>query len=132
MEYQGGCQCGQARFEVCGEPQHVSICHCSDCRKSAGAPFVSWAAFAAADFKSSGEISSYNSSGRAFRHFCAKCGTGLFYVNEEYLPGLVDIQTCTLDDPEALVPQAHVQTAERLHWTSFIEELPKFERFPSA
>jgi hypothetical protein len=132
MSYQGGCHCGQARYEVGGDPQHVSICHCSDCRKSAGAPFVSWAAFASAHFKFSGEISSFNSSGAAFRHFCPKCGTGLFYINEQMLPGLVDIQTGTLDDPEALVPVAHVQAAEQLHWTHAIEDLPKFERFPGS
>lgn len=132
MSYQGGCHCGQTRYEVTGEPQHVSICHCSDCRKSAGAPFVSWAAFASSDFQSSGEISSFNSSGAAYRYFCPKCGTGLYYVNEEVLPGLVDIQTATLDDPEALVPVAHVQAAEQLHWTRTIEDLPKFERFPTG
>ncbi len=131
MSYQGGCHCGQARYKASGEPQHISICHCSDCRKSAGAPFVSWAAFAATDFESSGEISSFNSSGTAFRHFCPTCGTGLFYVNEAVLPGLVDIQTGTLDDPEALAPQAHVQAAEQLSWTQSTEDLPKFDRFPA-
>ncbi|MFZ4382519.1 MAG: GFA family protein, partial [Sandarakinorhabdus sp.] len=25
---------------------HVVLCHCSDCRKSAGAPMVAWAMFA--------------------------------------------------------------------------------------
>lgn len=132
MSYQGGCHCGQARYEVSGEPQHISICHCSDCRKSAGAPFVSWAAFASANFKASGDIASYNSSGTAYRHFCPTCGTGLYYVNEAVLPGLVDIQTATLDDPEALTPQAHVQVAEQLAWTHDVDTLPKFERFPSG
>ncbi len=132
MSYQGGCHCGQARYEVLGEPQHISICHCSDCRKSSGAPFVSWAAFASADFTASGDIASFNSSGTAFRHFCLKCGTGLFYVNEAVLPGLVDIQSCTLDKPEALTPQAHVQAAEQLQWTTTAEQLPKFERYPAG
>jgi hypothetical protein len=68
--------------------------------------------------------------GNAMRHFCPKCGTGLYYVNEDVLPGLVDIQTCTLDNPESLTPQLHVQTAEQLEWTLDIESLPKFERYP--
>lgn len=130
MTFEGGCHCGAARYTVTGEPQHVSVCHCSDCRKSAGAPFVSWAAFQHTDFTSSGEISVYNSSGNAMRHFCAKCGTGLFYLNEDVLPGLVDIQTCTLDDPEQLPPALHVQHAEHVSWTETLAELPKFERYP--
>ncbi len=131
MIFEGGCHCGAARYTASGEPQHVSVCHCSDCRKSAGAPFVCWAAFQQADFTTSGDISAYNSSGNATRHFCTRCGTGLYYVNEAVLPGLVDIQTCTLDDPEQLPPQLHVQHAERVHWTKTFEELPKFDRYPS-
>jgi len=59
-----------------------------------------------------------------------KWGTGLYYVNEQVLPGLIDIQTATLHDPELLVPQLHVQAAEQLEWTHSLESLPKFERFP--
>ena len=130
MTYEGGCHCGAARYKVGGVPQHVSVCHCTDCRKSAGAPFVSWAAFSSSDFESSGDIKSFRSSEHAVRHFCKQCGTGLFYVNEEALPGLVDIQTCTLDNPEALAPLLQVQAAEQLSWTIGLESLPKFNRFP--
>jgi hypothetical protein len=45
MTHTGGCHCGAVRYSVTGEPQHVVLCHCSDCRKSAGAPMVAWAAF---------------------------------------------------------------------------------------
>jgi hypothetical protein len=70
------------------------------------------------------------SSTHAARYFCARCGTGLYYVNEEALPGLVDIQTCTLDNPEALTPRLQVQAAEQLGWTLEMANLPKFDRFP--
>lgn len=130
MTYEGGCHCGVSRYIARGTPQHVSVCHCGDCRRCAGAPFVSWAAFSSADFESSGDIKAYASSNDAVRYFCTHCGTGLFYVNEEALPGLVDIQTCTLDNPEALAPQLHVQTAEQLGWTLGLENMPKFDRFP--
>lgn len=130
MGHQGGCHCGSIRYLASGEPEHISVCHCGDCRKSAGAPFVSWAAFRASDFEVEGDVASYNSSPNAYRHFCPKCGTGLYYVNEQVLPGLVDIQTATLDDPETLPPQLHVQSAEQLRWTLGLESLPKFERYP--
>lgn len=130
MDYEGGCHCGASRYKASGSPQHVSVCHCDDCRKCAGAPFVSWAAFWSTDFEFRGDIKTYMSSTHAVRHFCARCGTGLYYVNEEALPGLVDIQTCTLDNPEALTPHLHVQAAEQLKWTLELENLPKFDRFP--
>jgi hypothetical protein len=64
------------------------------------------------------------------RHFCPTCGSGLYYVNEEVLPGLVDIQVATLDDPGALTPQAQIQVAERIGWMKDIAGLHEFERYP--
>ena len=132
MTHQGGCQCGAVRYEVSGEPQHVALCHCSDCRKSSGAPMVAWAAFTEDQFTLlAGEPKTFNSSGTAMRSFCGDCGSGLIDRNAEFLPGIVDIQSATLDDPNALPPQVHIQTAEQVHWMEGADALPKFERYPS-
>lgn len=72
----------------------------------------------------------YHSSADGRRHFCADCGTGLFYTNPTNLPGIVDVQIGTLDDPGAVAPDIHVQTAERLTWMERAHELPAFERYP--
>ncbi len=131
MKLYGGCHCGAVRYAVSGEPQHVALCHCADCRKSAGAPMVSWAAFAEGDFTlEQGELTTFNSSGTAMRSFCAKCGTGIAYRNEEFLPGIVDLQSATLDDPGALPAGAHIQVAERIGWMQTAHALPEFQRFP--
>ena len=37
-------------------------------------------------------------------------------MNETFLPGLVDVQSVTLDDPSAFPPGAQVQTAEQPGW----------------
>lgn len=131
MGRSGGCHCGVIRYDVDGKPQHVALCHCSDCRRSAGAPMVSWAAFTEdALTVTQGQPVTFNSSGAAMRSFCGTCGTGLFYRNADMLPGIVDIQSVTLDDPEALPPDAHIQVAERLHWMDDLDSLTRFERFP--
>ncbi|MFT6431011.1 MAG: hypothetical protein ACJATR_002125 [Halopseudomonas sp.] len=54
----------------------------------------------------------------------------MFYRNAEVLPGIVDVQTATLDDPDALPPEVQIQTAERLGWMQNVHELPEFKRFP--
>jgi hypothetical protein len=131
MALSGGCHCGAVRYEVDGVPQHAALCHCSDCRKSSGAPMVAWAAFAAAEFKvTKGEAKTINSSGASMRSFCPDCGTGLYFRNAENLPGIVDIQTATLDDPDALPMQVHIQVADRIGWMEKAYELPHFGRFP--
>jgi hypothetical protein len=64
------------------------------------------------------------------RSFCPDCGTGLFYRNQAVLPGIVDVQAATLDNPDALPPTVHIQTAERLAWVARMGELAEHERFP--
>ena len=131
MALTGGCHCGAVRYEVTGTPQHVALCHCSDCRKSAGAPMVAWAAFAEAEFAvTKGTARTHNSSGKSMRSFCPDCGTGLYFRNAEFLPGIVDIQAATLDDPDALKPSGHIQVAERIGWMATAHSLPTFDRFP--
>jgi hypothetical protein len=77
----------------------------------------------------SGEPRIYHSSAHGRRHFCGSCGTGVFYTNAEVLPGLTDIQSATLDDPNAIPPQLHIQTAERIEWMKTLDSLPEFERY---
>ena len=129
----GGCHCGAVRYRVAGEPKHASVCHCDDCRKCAGAAGVAWMAVASDEFAiESGEPALYRSSADAERYFCDKCGTGMYYINEQVLPGLVDIQIATLDDPDAYPPQIHVQTADELSWEGKLADLPRFERYPGG
>jgi hypothetical protein len=131
MNLEGGCQCGAVRYRVQGEPKHVALCHCGDCRRSSGAPVMAWAAYAAADFAlTAGTPAVYSSNGTAIRHFCPTCGSGLYYVNEDVLPGLVDVQFASLDDPGALTPQAQIQVAERIGWMKDAGALHAFERYP--
>lgn len=130
MPAKGQCHCGAIRYEVSGEPVYHALCHCRDCRRSAGAPMVAWALFPREQVAIAGEAKVHASSDHARRHFCADCGSGLFYTNEVVFPGMIDIQSATLDDPDAFPLQIHVQTAERIGWMENAHELPQFERYP--
>lgn len=131
MNYLGQCLCGAVKYEISGSPISVALCHCKDCRRSAGAPAVSWAMFPEASLVvTNGQPKTINSSGAAMRSFCAECGSGLFYRNAENLPGIVDVQTSTLNDPDALPPKLQIQVAERLRWMRHVHELPEVDRFP--
>jgi hypothetical protein len=131
MTVNGRCHCGAISYQASGEPAYEALCHCGDCRRHAGAPMVGWAAYPATAVTVAGTPRVYHSSEHGRRHFCGECGTGLFYSNQALLPGLLDIQSCTFDDPAARPPHIHVQTAERLGWMDDLDAMPKFERFPS-
>ena len=128
----GQCHCGAVKYELTGGTIYQAICHCSDCRRHSGAPMVAWALVPMEQLAIEGETKEYASSANAQRHFCPKCGTSLFYTNSVAFPNKIDVQTATLDDPDALPPAIQVQVAERIGWTETAHELPAFERYPVA
>jgi hypothetical protein len=131
MTISGGCHCGAVRYEVEGEVLAHGLCHCTDCRRHAGAPMVGWTMYPESAVRvTKGNTKEYASSAHGRRYFCADCGTGLFYRNAQVLPGLIDIQSATYDDPDAVPAQGHIQVAERIGWMARAHELPQFERYP--
>ena len=131
MTLTGKCHCGAIAYEISGDPIGHGLCHCGDCRGHAGAPMVGWVMYPEGALTvTKGDAKIYKSSEHARRHFCGDCGTGLFYFNPHVLPGLVDIQSGTLDDPEAVPAEAHIMTKERLDWMASAHKLPEFEEFP--
>lgn len=128
----GGCHCGAIRYTASAPPSRHSICHCSDCRRSAGAPAVAWAIFALGEVQvTQGTPKVRASSAHGRRHFCGDCGTGLFYTNDVVFEGLIDVQSATLDEPDAIMaPTAQVQTAERIGWLQAGLASHAFERYP--
>ncbi len=128
----GGCHCGAIRYEITGEAINHMLCHCKDCQRASGAPMVGWVMVPDTQLTVTGEPAIYASSETAQRYFCIQCGTSLFYSNPEFMPDRVDIQSATLDEPGAIAPQAHVQTAERIGWMARAHELPEHERFATG
>lgn len=131
MTIVGGCHCGAIRYQAEGEPITHALCHCTDCRRHAGAPMVGWIMYPQAAVKvTKGQPKIYASSTDGRRHFCPDCGSGLFFTNAVMLPGIIDVQSATSDDPGALPPQVNVQAAERVPWLEHIHDLPTFDRYP--
>lgn len=127
----GGCQCGSVRYDVEGDAAHHALCHCADCRASSGAPMVGWIAFQEGQLVvKSGALTTYEGKNGAQRQFCPTCGTGLFYRNADLLPGIVDIQSSTLDNADQETPGVQIQVAERLTWMEGLGALPEFTRYP--
>ena len=98
MATTGGCHCGAIRYEAEGQALTHALCHCTDCRRHAGAPMVGWTMYRLDAVKvTKGTPKVYASSEHGRRHFCPNCGTGLFFTNEKVLPGIIDVQSATYD-----------------------------------
>lgn len=81
---------------------------------------------------SKGEPQTFVGKTGAHRRFCRDCGTGMLYTNQATLPGIVDIQSATLDSAMTEWPELQMQVAERLPWMADLEALDKIERYPNG
>jgi hypothetical protein len=122
----GGCFCGRIRYETSGTPFHETHCHCSICRRTSGAPFVTWFSMRRAEFRLlSGGPTRFKSSLVATRSFCPDCGTPLTFEYED-LPDEIDVTTCSLDEPERVPPKNHTWTSSKVSWLKLADELPEY------
>ena len=114
--FAGGCLCGALRYRATGPARFATLCHCTSCRRAAGAPAVAWVTFAADAFAfTSGEPVRFRSSPPVERSFCGRCGTPLGYRHDAF-PEAVDVTTASLDEPERCPPLDHTWVSERLRW----------------
>jgi len=126
--FEGGCLCGAVRYRAEAEPSLPTLCHCTSCRRAAGAPAVAWVTFPKDRFAFTlSAPTRFRSSPSVLRSFCARCGTSLGYEREE-LPHEIDITTASLDQPERFAPLDHTWTSERLRWWRPEPRWPEFAR----
>lgn len=127
---EGGCLCGAVRYRIEGEPLVSGTCQCRSCRKASAAAIVPWIHLESEKFSfTKGKPADFNSSPSVTRTFCGSCGTPLTYWKTSYGRTL-DVTTCSLDDPDAFPPVAHVWTSHRLRWIELADGLPCFDEGP--
>jgi len=123
--HQGGCLCGQVRWQASAPPANVRTCHCRLCQRATGAPFFARAIFLEGVFEWSGEVARWPTSPRIDRLSCARCGTPMFAEPKDP-PLRIGVALATLDDPHALRPEAHIWTSAKLAWLTLDDGLPQF------
>jgi hypothetical protein len=128
----GGCFCGAVRYEARGPAENCCLCHCTSCRRAAGATPVAWGTFALERFAiTRGELALYRSSPPVTRGFCAACGTSLTYAHAERA-GEIDVTLATLDVPERLRPERHLWIEDRIDWAPLTDGLPQHRTWRAA
>jgi hypothetical protein len=125
---EGGCLCGQVRFQARGAPTNVRICHCRLCQKSMGSPFFARALYPLAQVTVTGSTARYNSSPALQRTFCPTCGTRLMAERADM--NRVGIAIAAFDDPGALPPECHFMTAYKVAWIAINDDLPQHPEWP--
>lgn len=122
----GGCQCGAVSYVVHCAPSVVLNCHCSDCRKAAGAPFVTWAIFPRAALRWTGSAPKRYVQGERHRLFCPDCGTPVVCMPGEKADIIV-VPVCTTSHPERIAPVCHAWAQDQLPWIHLADALPVYD-----
>ncbi len=120
---EGGCLCGDLRYQISEEPAVQCYCCCETCQGATGAPAVSWIALPETGFRFiRGNPTTYESSPDVIREFCGRCGTAVTYRNAGYPDGrfqsddLIAITSSSLDDIEAFPPREVFHGDELPSW----------------
>ena len=123
----GGCLCGSIRYEATGQPYNITHCHCLDCRRSSGAPFVTWASFSRNGLRFiTGQPRELSWAGR-LRSFCPDCGTPLtFLIGPD--ADEVDVTVCSFDQPSTVTPADHTWVEDQLPWIRLADDLPNYRQ----
>lgn len=105
------CSCGALSAACEGEPERRSVCHCFSCQRRTGSA-LSWnSTWPEAQVTIAGESLVYERTGEeghwARNHFCAVCGTTLFWRIER-APGMVYVAAGCFGDPAFAEPQVAV------------------------
>lgn len=130
MSTKGSCFCGTVKYEIAGSFETVGNCHCSMCRKSHGAAFVTWGIINPEHFRwTAGEdfVQAYQSSAGRQRCFCKKCGSPLAAMHS----GAVgEVVFGNVDGDSDSRPSEHIFVGSKAPWYDITDPLPQHEGWP--
>ena len=128
MNVKGSCVCESIMFELTGELRDVVFCHCSQCRKTSG---HFWAATQVSkenlNFIKAISLSWYDSSDKARRGFCHRCGSSLFYERKGI--NKISVAAGSLEAPTFLDQMRHIYVTSKGDYYDILDNLPKFEEY---
>jgi hypothetical protein len=106
-------------------------CHCIDCRRSAGAPYVTWGSVPREDLVLTKGGPRKIAHANRIRSFAACCGTHLFFEDTKD-SDTIDVTIASLDDPTPFAPQKAIWLEDKLPWVTLDESLPMFQKTPKT
>ena len=133
-EFTGSCHCGEISYTFSGEPLRQVNCHCKNCRKTSGGPYLA-NIFVSEDnllIKGSPKVYQHlaDSGNQMTKKFCGNCGAQMFSLGSGR-PGIVSIRGGTIDNLEIIQPTINIFVSSKIPSTPMNESLSTFEKMPS-
>ena len=134
MKVEGGCYCGDLRYEAEGDALFKAQCHCRECQYiSGGSPNVTMGMPEGTFRYTKGEPKQFKRTDidpAVTREFCGKCGTSIL-SRAPGAPGLVLLKVGSMDDPKQFEgPQVAIYTCDAQDFHMIPEGVASFDKLP--
>jgi hypothetical protein len=136
--YEGGCGCGDVRYQMTSKPMFVHCCHCRSCQNQTGSAFAINALIEADRVQLLGgaveKIVMATKSGKGQNIYrCRKCRVAL-WSNYLAMPGGIGeevhfLRVGALDEPDRVQPDIHIYTRSKQAWLAIPENVVSVDGF---
>jgi hypothetical protein len=111
---------------VTGDPVRISMCHCLACQKRTGSLFgaqARWPRERAVIAGASTEFARVGDEGGTARfHFCAVCGSTVWYTMDA-MPGMIAVPIGAFADPGFPMPSVSVYGERKHRWLQLPDDM---------
>jgi len=124
------CLCGAVSWDVEGDLQFTSHCHCARCRKAHGTAFSTAVAVSERNFHLHGEenVAVWASEG-AQRKFCKRCGASVPGLPWQ---GLVFVPLGNFEVDPGTRPMFHIFVGSKAPWYAITDGLTQYDEYPEG
>lgn len=123
MTHTGQCLCGAVKYTGHGEQRAPHVCHCGDCAKWVGGPFIG-VSFSEGITIHDGPIRWFKSSDWAERGSCATCGSAMFW--RMYDGSFITVTAGSLNDPSTVAGiEEHIFIDHKPTHYDFADKAPR-------
>ena len=129
MQIDGQCHCGRVTYQAEIDPQHVSVCHCTDCQQRTGSPYRVTVICSGEQIRMmTGQTpkiyAKKGDNGRTrFQHFCEECGSPIF-TSGKGGPDDWGIRWGSIRQRDQLKPTRQIWCCSAASWIHELAALP--------
>ncbi|MDH3762509.1 MAG: GFA family protein [Gammaproteobacteria bacterium] len=133
MNIDGKCHCGEITFRAEVNPDHVIVCHCSDCQALSGSPYRTVVPAVEGTFQiEKGNpkiyVKTIEDGVQRAQAFCPECGSPIYSapVGEAAMQ-FIGIRVGLIKQKDQLKPNKQIWCRSSIGWVQDLSDVPRSE-----
>jgi hypothetical protein len=120
MRIEGGCHCGNIKYEGEADLEKAGVCHCTDCQRLSGTAFRVFVPVSSETFHISGQPTVYvkigDSGNKREQAFCPRCGSPIYSTPPGDGPKVYNIRVGTIQQRDQIMPKSQIWLRSKMPW----------------